>query len=312
MERVRNLIAVVGQTATGKTEVAAALAEACHGEVVGADAYQIYRGLDIGTAKPSRELRLRVRHHLVDALDPTEDMGLSRYLDLARAALEDIWARVALPVLCGGSGQYVWALLEGWQVPRVPPDEGLRAELEAFAATQGSQALHDRLAAADAASAATIDFRNVRRVVRALEVIERQGRPLSACRLRQPLDARVLIIGLRCPREELRERIDQRVDALFEAGLVDEVRGLRDRGWGDTQPVRSGMGYREAGRLLDGEIDLPEAITRTKTATHRLARNQGAWFKDQDERIRWVEAGPKAAAEALVLAQSWLREGAAP
>jgi tRNA dimethylallyltransferase len=308
MIRSRKLIAVVGQTATGKTEAAIAVAEVVGGEVVGADAYQVYRGLDIGTAKPTALQRQRVRHHLIDVVEPDEELGLARYLDLARGALEDIWTRDRLPILCGGSGQYVWALIEGWQVPRVPPDPGLRTALERFAEERGAEALHRRLADADPAAAERIDYRNVRRVVRALEVIEREGRPLSACQVREPIDAEVLIVGLRCRREELHRRIDRRVDAMFDAGFVEEVASLRAKGLGGARPIRSGIGYKEVGLYVDGEISLEEAVARTKTATHRLARNQSAWFKDSDARIRWVEAGPETPAECAALAAEWVSD----
>ena len=303
----RKLIAVVGQTATGKTATAIAVAEAVGGEVAGADAYQVYRGLDIGTAKPSAAQRRRVPHHLIDVVEPDEELGLARYLDLAREALEDIWSRAKIPVLCGGSGQYVWALIEGWQVPRVPPDLGLRATLERFARERGAEALHRRLAEADPVAGGRIDYRNVRRVVRALEVIEREGRPLSACQVREPIDAQVLALGLRCAREELHRRIDGRVEEMFEAGFVEEVAGLRAKGLGEARPIRSGIGYKEVGLYLDGDISLEEAVARTKTATHRLARNQGAWFKEGDARILWVEAGPEAPAESSALAATWSR-----
>ncbi len=307
MPAPKPLIAIVGATATGKTEAAIAVAEAIGGEVVGADAFQVYRGLDIGTAKPSREQRSRVPHHLVDILDPEEDLTLATYLDLANAAFDDIWARGRTPVLCGGSGQYIWALIEGWQVPRVPPDLEHRARLEAFAVNHGAQALHDRLRQTDPQAAERIDFRNVRRVVRALEVIEREGRPLSSCQARLPIDAEVLIVGLRCPREELHARIDRRIEAMFDAGLVEEVRGLRVQGRGDSRPLRSGIGYKDVSAFLDGEIGLEEATQRTRFATHRLARNQGAWFKDGDERIRWLEAGPEAPAAAAAAAREWTK-----
>jgi tRNA dimethylallyltransferase len=308
MVRRRALIAVVGQTATGKTEAAIAVAGAAGGEVVGADAYQVYRGLDIGTAKPSQEQRRQTPHHLIDVLDPDEELTLARYLDLARAALDDIWAREKVAVVCGGSGQYVWALLEGWQVPRVAPDAEVRASLERFAEEHGAAALHQRLAQADPEAASRIDYRNVRRVSRALEVIEREGRPLAACQARQPPDADALILGLRCPRDQLHERIDRRVEAMYAAGLAREVESLRAAGFGESRPVRSGIGYREASLYLDGAMSLEEAMVRTKTATHRLARNQAAWFKQSDNRIEWVGAGPKAPGECARLAVAWLAE----
>jgi tRNA dimethylallyltransferase len=294
----RRLVAVVGATATGKSDLAVALAEAFGGEVISADAYQVYQGLDIGTAKPGPELTGRAPHHLIDIIPPSESLTLARYLDLAHAALEEVWGRGKLPVLAGGSGQYVWALIEGWQVPRVPPDEGLRQELEAFAAEHGAEALHARLAEADPEAAARLDARNVRRVVRALEVVTRTGLPLAACQTRQPVDADVLVIGLRCDRAELHRRIDARVDAMFANGLVEEVKRRREAGFGETNAVRSGIGYKEVSAHLDGALTLEEAVERTKLSTHRLARQQGAWFKDEDPRIIWVEVGPKAVTEA--------------
>jgi len=300
------LVAVVGATGAGKSEAALALAEAFDGEVVGADAYQLYRGLDIGTAKVSRELRRRVPHHLIDIVDPDEPLTLARYLDAAQAALADVWSRGKLPILAGGSGQYFWALLEGWQVPRVPPDAGLRRELEALAETEGAVAVHARLAALDAEAARRLDANNLRRVVRALEVVLRSGRPLAACQTRRPVDADVLIIGLRLPREELYRRLDDRTDAMFAAGFVDEVRRLRAAGFADCHALRSGVGYKEVSLYLDGAFDYDEAVRRMKHANHRLVRRQNAWFKPDDARIRWVAAGPEPPQTCVELVRAWL------
>jgi tRNA dimethylallyltransferase len=302
----RHLIAVTGATATGKTETAVTIAENLMGEVVSADAYQVYLGLDIGTAKPSLALRSRVAHHLIDVTTPAEPMTLARYLDLAHESLEDVWSRGRLPVLAGGSGQYVWALLEGWQVPRLAPDESLREELAAFATQHGPKALYARLVALDPGGAAHLDAGNVRRVIRALELVTRTGQPLAACQVRTPLDADILVLGLRYSRAELDERIDARVDAMFAAGLVDEVRALRERGWGDSVPVRNAIGYKEVSAHLDGKMALNEAETLTKTATRRLARNQGAWFKGNDARIVWVDAGPDAPEDCQEVIWEWL------
>ena len=300
------LVAVVGATGAGKSEAALAIAEAFDGEVVGADAYQVYRGLDIGTAKVSRELRRRVPHHLIDIVDPDDPLTLARYLDAAQAALADVWSRGKLPILAGGSGQYFWALLEGWQVPRVPPDAGLRRELEALAETEGAVAVHARLAALDAEAARRLDANNLRRVVRALEVVLRSGRPLAACQTRRPVDADVLIIGLRLPREELYRRLDDRTDAMFAAGFVDEVRRLRAAGFAACHALRSGVGYKEVSLYLDGAIDYAEAVRRMKHANHRLVRRQNAWFKADDARIRWVDAGPEAPQTCVELVRAWL------
>jgi tRNA dimethylallyltransferase len=308
----RRLVAVVGATGTGKTDAAIALAEALGGEVVSADAYQVYRGLDIGTAKASVAQRARVPHHLIDVTDPAEQLTLARWLDLAYAALDDIWSRGKLPVLAGGSGQYVRALLEGWQVPRVAPDPTLRAELEALAAEGGTAALLEQLRALDPEAAARIDGSNPRRLVRAIEVVQREGRPLAACQARSPIDAEILVLGLRLPRDELYARLDTRTDAMYAAGFVDEVRRLRDEGKGETSAVRGGVGYHEASQYLDGTIDLAEAIRLHKLANHHLVRRQNAWFKPADARIRWIDAGNAAAAPCIEAAQAWLAGRLAP
>jgi tRNA dimethylallyltransferase len=302
----RPLIAVVGATATGKSDAAVALAEALDGEVVGADAYQVYRGLDIGTAKTSPELRARVPHHLLDIVGPDDQLTLARFLDAAHAALEGVWARGRLPILAGGSGQYVWALLEGWNVPRVPPDELLRAELDALAAREGNAALVARLASVDPEAAARLDPGNPRRLIRAIEVVVREGRPLAACQTRSPIDADVLVLGLRLPREELHARLDARTDAMYAAGFLDEIRDLRQAGHGDTSAVRGAVGYKEASLHLDGVLDLEETVRRHKNANHRLVRSQNAWFKPADPRITWVDAGLDAAERCVRLAREWL------
>jgi tRNA dimethylallyltransferase len=306
------LIAVVGATATGKSDAAVALAGALDGEIVSADAYQVYRGLDIGTAKVGPELRARAPHHLIDIAGTEDQLTLARFLDAAHAALDDVWSRGKLPVLAGGSGQYVWALLEGWNVPRVPPDLELRAELADLAAREGNAALVARLAAVDPEAAGRLDPENPRRLVRAIEVVVREGRPLAACQTRSPIDADVLILGLRLPRDELYERLDARTDAMYAAGFVDEVRRLRDEGRGDTSPVRGGVGYKEVSQHLDGEFDLEEAVRRHKNANHRLVRRQNAWFKETDPRIAWVDAGPDATARCVAMGREWLASRGGP
>jgi tRNA dimethylallyltransferase len=287
---MRRLVAVVGPTATGKTDLALHLALAFEGEIIGADSRQVYRGMDLGTAKPTAEQRAWVPYWLVDVVDPDEEFGLARYLDLVQAALDDIWSRGRLPFLVGGTGQYVWALLEGWQVPRVGPDWALRRELEERAHREGPQALHAEVAALDPEAARRLDPRNVRRVVRALEVMRRTGRPLSACQARRPPDFPWLALGLDLPSEELYRRIDARVDAMIEAGFVEEVQGLLARGYRPDLPAMSGIGYRQVCQYLAGELSLAEAVARIKTETHRLARKQRNWFRRDDRRIHWIDA----------------------
>jgi tRNA dimethylallyltransferase len=293
------LIAVVGATATGKTTLAIALAQRLAGEIVNADSRQVYRGMDIGTAKPTAAEQAAARHWLIDVADPDEAFSLARFLDLSREALADMRSRGKQPIVAGGTGQYIWALLEGWRVPRVPPDAALRAELEALAAERGADAVAGLLREVDPASAENIDARNTRRVIRAIEVTRATGRPFSAWQTRDaPQDTS--IIGLRLARNELYRRIDARVDAMIESGLVAEVQVLSEE-YGCDGSALSGIGYRQVCEHLRGECSLEEAIARIKTETHRLARMQHTWFRDDDPRIRWLSAdAPDLLAQALV------------
>jgi tRNA dimethylallyltransferase len=285
----RRLIAIVGPTATGKSAVAAELARRVGGEVINADSRQVYRYMDIGTAKPSAEERAAAPHHLYDIIDPDERFSLRRYLDLVSETLDGCWARGTLPIIVGGTGQYAWALLEGWQVPRVAPDLAFRAQLEARAEREGKQSLIDELARLDPEYVARMQNPTVRRVIRALEVYHRTGRPLSSCATRLPPEFASTVIGFNCPRDELYRRIDQRVDAMMAAGLLDEVRGLIARGYGCELSSMSGLGYKQMCQHLAGELTLDEATERTKTQTHRLARMQSTWFRQNDERIQWID-----------------------
>lgn len=285
---LRRLVAIVGATGTGKSAIALELAQRLGGEIVNADSRQVYRGMDIGTAKPSAADRRLVRHHLYDIADPREGYSLVAYQRDASAALEQVWGRGAFAWLVGGTPQYVWALLEDWQVPEVAPDEALRRELEAFAAVNGWEALHARLAAVDPLAAERIDGRNVRRVVRAIEVYEKTGRPISDWQRKGTPDFEFLLFGIDVPRAELYPRVDRRVDAMFAAGFIEEVQVLLDAGIPPGAPAMSSIGYAEVVRYLRGEVPLAEAIEKTKIATHRLVRSQDQWFRRDDSRITWV------------------------
>ncbi len=285
---LRRLVAIVGPTASGKSRVALELATRLGGEIVNADSRQVYRGMDIGTAKPALEDRQRVRHHLFDVADPADGYSLALYQRQAREALETIWARDSFAWLVGGSAQYVWSLLEAWQVPNVAPDPALRAELSSFAAGHGWEALHARLASVDPLAADRLDGRNVRRVIRALEVFERTGVPISTWQTKGVPDFEYLLFGVSVPRDELYARIDRRVEAMFAGGLLEEVQALLDLGVAPDAPAMSSIGYGESVRLLRGESTLGEAVERTKFGTHRLARNQDQWFRRDDRRIVWV------------------------
>ena len=284
------VIAIVGATATGKTALGIAVAQNLDGEIVNADSRQVYRGMDIGTAKPTGEEQAFVPHHLLDVVDPDDPMSLATYIDLATAAISGIVDRGRTPIVVGGTGQYVWALLEGWRVPRVPPDPELRAQLEARAAREGPEALAEELRRIDPVSAVTIDIRNTRRVIRAIEVTKATGRPFSEWQLRASPGFEARMIGLRMDRGALHERIDRRVDAMLAAGLLGEVEALLASGYGCDLPAMSGIGYRQICDHLAGAYTLSEAARRIKTETHRLARMQHAWFKPADPRIEWFDA----------------------
>ena len=285
---LRRLVAIVGATGTGKSALALELAQRLGGEIVNADSRQVYRGMDIGTAKPSPEDRKKVRHHLYDVAEPGEGYNLALYQQQAKETLNAIWARNSFAWLVGGTGQYVWSLLEAWQVPDVEPDEALRAELAAFAESEGHEALHARLAAIDPETAEKIDSRNVRRVVRAIEVFEKSGRTMSDWQAKQDPDFEFLLFGTEVPRKVLHQRVDRRVDEMFEHGLIDEVRALLAAGVPADCPAMSSIGYGETVRYLRDEATLEEAKERTKIATHRLIRAQDQWFRRDDKRITWV------------------------
>lgn len=303
------LIAVVGPTAAGKTALGVAVAKAVGGEVVNCDSRLFYSGLDIGTAKPTAAERGGVRHHLIDFLDPREAFSLAEYLDRAGRIVGEIGARGAVPVLVGGTGQYAWGLIEGWQVPRVPPNAALRARLEAEAVRSGPQALHARLRAVDPEAAARIDPRNVRRVVRALEVAA-AGEPAPPGG-RRTTEARfeALILGLTMPRRELYERADRRIDRMIARGWVEEVRGLLAAGVPRDAPCMSAIGYGELAANVAGEVSLEEATALAKRATRRLIRHQCNWFRLTDGRIRWLEVGPGAGERAAGIARGWAASG---
>ncbi len=290
MNGVPRLLVLVGPTAVGKTALSIALAQATGGEVLSADSRQIYRYMDIGTAKATPQERALAPHHLLDVVAPDEELTLAHYLRLADEAIRQVWSRGALPMLVGGTGQYVAALLEGWTVPEVPPDLVLRARLQDEAERLGAPALHARLAEVDPEAAARIDARNVRRVIRALEVFERSGQPISALQQKHPPDYRVLKLGLTMSRPALYARIDARIDAMLAQGLVDEVRWLVAHGYGYDLPAMSGLGYRQVGQYLRGEATLDEATALIKRHTRRFVRQQYNWFSPSDAGIHWLDA----------------------
>lgn len=300
------LLAVVGPTATGKTALAIALALRLGGEIVSADSRQLYQGMDIGTAKPTPEERALVPHHLLDIIAPDTPYTLTQYQADAQAAIAAIHARGHLPLLVGGTGLYIRAVVDNLAIPEVPPQWDLRRDLEAQAAREGAAALHRRLTTLDPASAARIDPANVRRVIRALEVCLVTGQPFSTLQGARPSPYRALLLGLTSERARLYERADRRVDAMLAAGLVDEVRALVACGYDWYVPAMTSLGYGEIGGYLRGETSLEEAVKRLKYHTHSYIRRQYSWFRP-DPRIHWLDsAAPGLEDAALALIRAWL------
>lgn len=300
------VIVVLGPTGVGKTEFALQLAERLHGEIVSADSRLFYRGMDIGTAKPTLAELHRVPHHLIDVADLDETWSLARFQAAARLAIAEIHARGRLPFLVGGTGQYLRAVTQAWEGPRVAPDPRLRAALESWACEIGALGLHQRLARLDPVAAGGIDYRNLRRTVRAWEVILTTGRRFSEQRQRGASPYRLFQLGLNRPRAELYARIDARIDAMLAAGLVEEVAGLLAAGYSPDLPALSAIGYRQIITHLQGHIRLEEAVEQIRHDTRVFVRRQANWFKPDDPDIHWFQAGlqPVELMEAEI--QRWL------
>ncbi len=296
-------MALVGPTAVGKTALALHLAEALEGEVVSADSRQVYQRMDIGTAKATPDERARVPHHLLDVVEPDDVLTLAQFQRLAYGAIDDILARGRLPLLAGGSGQYVRAVLEGWGIPEVAPQARLRAELERLS----SDELARWLEVLDPTAAGRIDRRNRRRVIRALEVTLVTGQPISQQQKKSPPPYQILQVGLELERSLLHQRVDARVDWMMQAGLLEETRRLAQRyAW--NVPAMSGLGYAQLGAYLRGEVSLDQAVIDIKHETHRFVRQQANWFKPNAPNIHWFKAAePELAAQKVErFVREWL------
>jgi tRNA dimethylallyltransferase len=283
------LVALIGPTATGKSDLAIFLAGEFDGEVINADSRQVYKYMDIGTAKLNQEELVITPHHLIDIINPDEDFNLARYKEIAIEKIDDIHERGKVPILAGGSGQYVWALLEGWGIPRIEPDPELRRRLEEKAAAGKADELYRELEEIDPEGARSIDPKNIRRVIRALEVSSQTGKPFSRLKTKVTPPYDTLIIGLTTDRKELYRRTDERIESMIEKGLVEEVKKLKNMGYGADIPSMSSIGYKQVMNYLDGGISLESAIQQIKTETHRLVRKQYTWFSLTDLRIKWLD-----------------------
>jgi len=301
------LVVLAGPTAVGKTPVAIALAERVQGEIVCADSRTLYRGMDIGTAKPTAQDRERVPHHLLDVARPDEVVTLAVYQRLALSAIAEVGRRGRLPLLVGGTGLYIRAVVDGLQIPRASPDWRLRAALEAEERAGGPGALHGRLREVDPASAARIHPRNLRRIIRALEVHTATGIPISVLQRSSagpspgPGEGSVAMIALTLDRVRLYDRIHRRIEQQLAGGLVEEVRVLVREGYPPTLPALQGLGYKEFVPYVEGRLSLAEAKALMQRNTRRYAKRQLTWFRG-DPRYRWLDVGadsPEAVADRI-------------
>jgi tRNA dimethylallyltransferase len=284
---VRPLIVLLGPTAVGKTTLSLELCRRFGGEILSADSRQIYRGMDIGTAKATPAEQAQAPHHLLDIRNPDQTLTLAEYQALAYATIDALHTRGRVPFLVGGTALYVRAVVQGLRIPEVAPNPALRAELEATLANGGLDALVAQLQALDPATAAVIDLRNPRRVLRALEIVRTTGRSKVELEGAEPPPYAILTLGLTRPRAQLHARIDARVDAMVAAGLVEETRRLLAH-YDPALPALSSLGYREIGAVLRGETSLADAVARMKTETHRFVRNQATSFRKL-EGVEWFD-----------------------
>lgn len=304
------LIVILGPTAVGKTALALQVAAAVSGEIVGADSRQVYRHMDIGTAKPTADERREICHHLIDVVDPDAKLSLAEYQKMAYKAIEGLHEHTRIPLLVGGTGQYISAVVEGWSIPEVPPNPGLREELEQFAERFGSESLHHRLEKLDPVAASKIAHQNIRRVVRALEVCLESGQPISELQGKHPPPYQILQIGLTMDRDALYTRADYRLQSMMQRGFLEEVSALLEMGYDRRLPAMSGLGYQQlSAHLLDDE-PLEAMLEATRTATHDFIRRQYTWFRKYNANVHWYDANQidrESVTQAII---EWLTEQA--
>ena len=300
------LIVIVGPTAVGKTTSAISLAELIGGEIVSADSRLLYKGMNIGTAKPSQQEMQGVPHYLIDVTTPDNPWSLAQYKIEASNLISDIQQRGNIPVLVGGTGQYVRAIVEGWNIPPIPNDNKIRDELVAYAERHGSVSLHDKLKELDDEAAESIDSRNIRRIIRALEVCISTGKTFSQLRTKTRPGYDIYMIGLTMDRTELYKRIDARIDNMFTIGWVEEVRTLIDKGYTHDMSSMSALGYRDVASFIRGDIDMVETKRRIRKASRRLVRRQASWFSNDDACINWYEMRQFSITELHINVTNWI------
>jgi tRNA dimethylallyltransferase len=299
------LIVLLGPTAVGKTAFSLELCTRFNGEIVSADSRQIYRMMDIGTAKATPAEQAGAPHHLIDIRRPDEPLTLAEYQRLAYRTIDAIHERGHVPFLVGGTALYVRAVVEGLRIPEVPPNPEMRAELEAFLVAEGREALFQRLEDSDPATAAVIDHRNPRRVLRALEIFLITGKPKVELEGKEPPPYRTLIIGLSRDRTRLYQRIDQRVDSMIAQGLVEETERILSANFDSNLPALTSLGYKEIQAYLEQSMSLDEAVAKIKTETHRYVRHQTTWFRKM-ERIRWFDMDDDPMEQVLAVVEQFI------
>lgn len=300
------LVVILGPTSVGKTALSLLLAKQFNGEIVSADSRLFYRGMDIGTAKPTPQEQAVVRHHLVDVADPDDIWSLGKFKREVDVIIADIHQRGKVPFLVGGTGQFVRAIVDGWVVPELPPDEDLRVALDHWAEEIGAEGLYERLKVVDPEATEKILPNNLRRTVRAFEVIFRTGKKFSDLRRKEQVPYRILQVGLNRPRPEIDRRIGERVDQMVKAGFVEEVQQLLNEGYARELPSMSALGYRQMAAYLAGECSLDEAIEEMKKVTRKFYRRQMTWFKLSDENIHWFDLSSQSEGEVVRLVKEFL------
>ena len=283
------LIAIVGPTGIGKTALSEQIIRYIDSEIVSIDSRQIYRNMDIGTAKPKPYLLNTIPHHLINIVDPIDDFSITDFLQSAKASIEDIISRGKTPLLVGGTGQYFWSLIENWTIPSVPPNPELRKKFEQIANEYGAEHLFEELKSIDVEATKIIDSRNIRRVIRALEVGITGNKKWSELRSKDPVLYDPCIIGLTKDRTILYRNVDSRIDQMLLEGWIEEVRLLKNNNLDLTYSSMSSLGYDEIYRYISGEVSINDATEKIKINTHRFIRSQYNWFRISDTRIHWFD-----------------------
>ena len=305
---LKKVVIIVGPTAVGKSDLAIALAVQLNAQIISLDSRLLYIGMDIGTAKPSIEERNRVTHHLIDVADPDETWSLGKFNQEVIKSIQRVIDNGSLPILVGGTGQYVRSLTEGWEIPKVEPVPAMRKIIEDWANELGNKTIHQKMSILDPESGQSIQYQNIRRTIRALEVMFTTGIQFSKQRKKTYPIYEYKIIGLNRPRGELYSRIDARIDKMFSDGLVDEVKGLLDMGYSIELPSMSAIGYKETVQYLHGELFLEDVKAQMKRKTRQFVRRQTNWFNPEDLKIEWFPMNPDPEPMIRESIMSWLNE----